>query len=141
MSGSISVSSLQPLVQHTSVPMQLPSSVSPVTGPTPGGTAFQGLLAGSPAPSVAVAPSPCIDGGALTRMAGLAPAASDLPVAAGPQAAGRTLAVADLSMAAWPASPAGAASASAASAVQVDAVRPVGHAAFAGTSRLLPFFP
>lgn len=140
MSGSISVGPLPPLAPHTSVPLHLPSPQQ-AGGPVPDGTAFQSLVTGSPAPAHAGAPSPCIDRTGLTRVAGLAPAASGLPVAPGPQAAGRTLAAADVSMAAWPAPLSGPACAGAASAVQVDAIRPAAHAGLAASRRLLPSFP
>jgi hypothetical protein len=141
MSGNLSVGPLPPLISHTSVPLHLPSPPQQATGPAPDGTAFQSLLAGSPAPAFAAEASPCINRAGLTRMAGLAPAASSLPVAPGPQAAGRTLAAADVSMAAWPAPPSGAAFAQAASAVQVDAIQPVAHVGLAASQRLLPSFP
>ncbi len=141
MSGSLSIGPLPPVVSHTSVPLHLPSALPQAVGPGPEGTAFQSLMAGSPAPALAPAPSPCTDRTGLTRMARLAPAASGLPVAPGPQAAGRTLAAADVSMAAWPAPASGAVSTGVASAAQVDAIRPVAHAGLAASHRLLPSFP
>ncbi|MFY8103892.1 MAG: hypothetical protein ACOVK6_07285 [Ramlibacter sp.] len=141
MSGSISVGPLAPLVSHTAVPLHTPVHPPDTAGPGPDGTAFRSLLAGSPAPTVTASPSPCLDGSGCSRMAELAPTASGLPVAPGPQAAGRTLAVTDVSMAGWSASSSGATAATAASAAQVDAVRPVAHAAFSATSRLLTAFP
>lgn len=139
MSGSLSVGPPSALVSHTSVPRHLPLPLA--QGPGPDGTASQSLMAGSPAPALAAAPSCDIDQAGLTRMAELAPAARGLPVAPGPQAAGRTLAAADISMAAWPAPTSGALSAGAASALQVGAIRPQAHAGFAAAQRLPPAFP
>jgi hypothetical protein len=141
MSGSISVGPLAPLVSHTTTPLHLPAQPVHARGPGPNGATFRSLLAGSPAPAAAAAPSPCVDAFGPSRVAGLAPAARALPVAPGPQATGRTLASADLSMAAWTAPSAGPMSAVAASAVQVDAVQPVAHASFPAARRLQSSFP
>lgn len=140
MSGSFPVGPLAPLVSHTATPLHLPAQPVHATRPQPDGALFQSLVAGSPAPTPAAAASPCVDGHSPSRMAGLAPAARGLPVPPGPQAAGRTLAIADLSMAAWPAPASAPVSAAAASAVQVDAVQPVAHAAFSAARRLQPSF-
>lgn len=141
MSGSISVGPLPPLVSHTSVPLHLPAQPSQPAGLAVDGTAFQALMAGSPAPAAPGVPSPCLDPTGLTRMAGLVPAARRLPVTPGPQAAGRILAAADVSMAGWPPPAAGAASAAAASAPQVDAVRPAAGGGLEASRRLLASLP
>ncbi|MEY4712962.1 MAG: hypothetical protein RIS88_2412 [Pseudomonadota bacterium] len=140
MSGSISVGPLPPLVPSTSVPLHPPLRPPLGAAPAPDGTAFQSLLAGSPAPVVAASPSPCLDPGGPARMAGLVPTASRLPVAPGAQAIGRILAGADLSMAAWPAPAQGGVSVVAASAATMEAVRPVAPAGMAATHRLLSSF-
>lgn len=141
MSGSISVGPLAPLVSHTTTPLHLPAQPVHARGPGPNGAAFRSLLAGSPAPAAAAAASPCVDAFGPSRVAALAPAARGLPIAPGPRAIGRTLASADLSMAAWPALASGPGSAVAASPVQIDAVRPVAPAVFSATCRLQPSFP
>ncbi|MEY4652096.1 MAG: hypothetical protein RI884_677 [Pseudomonadota bacterium] len=140
MSGSLPIAPLPPLVSHTSVPLHLPTRPAPSAAPVPGGTAFQSLMAGAPAPALVTAPSLCMNPSGQVHAAALAPVASRLPVAPGPQATGRTLAAADLSMAAWPAPVAGGFAGIAALASQVEAVRPVSHAGLAATQRLLPSF-
>lgn len=140
MSGSIPVGPLSPLVSSTSVPLNPPLRPPQVTAPAPDGTAFQSLMAGSPAPTAGATPTPRLDPCGPARMAGLVPTASRLPVAPGPQAAGRILAGADLSIAAWPAPAQGGVSGVAASAAPVDAVRSVAPAGMAATHRLLSSF-
>ena len=141
MSGSIPVGPLPPLVSSTSVPLQSPMRL-PVGGTSaPDGAAFRSLLASSPAPVAAATPTPCIDPAGPARMADLVPTARRLPVTPGPQAVGRILAGADVSMAAWPAPALGAASSAAsgaaASAGQVEAVHPVGQVGLSAARRLM----
>lgn len=113
-------------------PLASMSHTAPALGATPHSrvqpaaqAAFEATLAGSPAPVASAAPAAWLDENAASRMASLAPHASQLPVASGPQWSGHTLATTDVSMAGWSTTAPQAASRTAATSDQAAAIVPV----------------
>jgi hypothetical protein len=127
MSGNLPIGASSPL--PFSSPAYRTGTSAPVSA-----RSFASVLAGAPSP----APAPGASAGGLhdvARTQPLIPLAIRLPVAAGEQFAGRSLAAADVSVAGWPAVTERVAMpvATAATLEQVDSIRPPDR-----MSRLVP---
>ncbi len=91
MNGNLPVGTVSPLPFST--PAYSTGTSAPVSA-----RSFGAALAGAPSP----APAPRASAAAMHDVARTQPLATRLPVAAGEQFAGRSLAAADLSVAGWP---------------------------------------